>query len=179
MKRIAVKRLLNSDADDDILQLDSIYEKREKNEKRGSKLAIDSAQSQIYKRIGQYRKENIVYDQAYKAKTGQGNFSRQFVGRIQQSQQLLKKAYTDYQAGEMKAMKSCQRTILGGIQNPVKCKRDMDPKARQRRQMQLQEKVKYYQKKVTADHGTYKQFVNLEKIGIDYKQKQKELKTLV
>ncbi|MFC1827294.1 polysaccharide pyruvyl transferase family protein [Thermodesulfobacteriota bacterium] len=32
MKRIAVKRLLNSDADDDILQLDSIYAKRKKRE---------------------------------------------------------------------------------------------------------------------------------------------------
>jgi hypothetical protein len=151
-----------------------VYETPQKNEKRGSKLTIDSAQSQIYKRLGQYRIENKVYDQAYQAKTGQGNFSRQFVGRIQQSQQLLQKAYVDYQKGEMQAMKSCQRTILGGIQNPVKCKRAMDPKARQRRMMQLQEKVKYYQKKVQKDHGTYKQFVNLERIGMEYKQKQKE-----
>ncbi|TDJ07920.1 MAG: hypothetical protein E2O68_02835, partial [Deltaproteobacteria bacterium] len=151
-----------------------VYETKEKKERRGGKLTIDNAQSQIYKRLGQYRKENMVYDQAYSAKTGQGNFSRQFVGRIQQSQQLLQKAYVDYQKGEMEAMKACQYGILGSLQNPVKCKRVMDPKARQRRQMQLQEKVKYYQKKVQADHGTYQQFVKLEKIGREYKQKQKE-----
>ncbi|RLA65056.1 MAG: hypothetical protein DRQ88_02640 [Epsilonproteobacteria bacterium] len=151
-----------------------VYDRPTKNEKRGQKLSIDSAQSQIYKRLGQYRKENMVYDQAYKAKTGQGNFSRQFAGRIKQSQEFLKKAYTDYQKEEMEAQKACQYSILGTLQNPVKCKRVMDPKEQQKRQMRLQEKVKYYQKKVNADHETYKQFVELERIGMDYKQKQKE-----
>jgi len=151
-----------------------VYDTPTKNEKRGSKLTIDNAQSQIYKRLGKYRQENKIYEQAYQAKTGQGNFSRQFVGRIQQSQQLLQKAYTDYQKGEMEAMKACQYTMLGSLRNPVKCKRVMDPKARQKRQMMLQEKVKYYQKKVQTDHGTYKQFVKLEQQGMDYKQKQKE-----
>lgn len=150
-----------------------VYDKPEVKETRGPKLTADQAQGQIFKQLSQYKSESEMYDKAYKARTGQGNFSSLYAQRIKQNQEAMNRAYTDYQAQEMKNYSYCQISIIGSQVNPYKCQQVMGAQAVQRRQAQLMEKIKYFQTKTQKDNEIYKQFQELERIGRETKEAEK------
>jgi len=150
-----------------------VYDKPEAKETRGPKLNADQAQGQIFKQLAQYKSESEMYDKAYKARTGQGNFSSLYAQRIKQNQESLNRAYMDYQSQEMKNYSYCQMSIIGSQVNPYKCKQVMSAQAVQRRQAQLAEKVKFFQTKTQKDNDIYRQFQELERIGRETKEAEK------
>lgn len=150
-----------------------VYDKPEPKETRGPKLNADQAQGQIFKQLSQYKSESEMYDKAYRARTGQGNFSSLYAQRIKQNQEAMNRAYMDYQAQEMKNYSYCQISMIGSQVNPYKCKQVMGAQAVQRRQAQLMEKIKYYQTKTQKDNEIFKQFQELERIGRETKEAER------
>jgi hypothetical protein len=150
-----------------------VYDKPELKETRGPKLTIDQAQGQVFKQLAQYKSESQTYDQAYKARTGQGTFSSIYGQRIKQNQEAMNRAYMDYQQQEMKNYSYCQMSMIGTMVNPYKCQQVMSGKAVQQRQQNLMEKIKYYQTKTQKDNEMYKQFFDLERIGREVKEAEK------
>ncbi len=150
-----------------------VYDRPESKETRGPKLTIDQAQGQIFKQLAQYKSESQVYDQAYKARTGQGTFSSIYGQRIKQNQEAMNRAYQDFQQQEMKNYSYCQISIIGSMVNPYKCQQVMSASAVQRRQAQLLEKIKYFQTKTQKDNEMYRQFFELERIGREVKEAEK------
>jgi hypothetical protein len=64
-------------------------------------------------------------------------------------------------------------SIIGTMVNPYKCQQVMSAKSVQNRQLQLMEKIKYFQSKTQKDNELYRQFFELEKIGREVKEAEK------
>lgn len=133
-----------------------------KPDERGNSMTFQEAEKKLRKDSTKYRKDSELFSKVYMSKTGQGKFSTDYAKKMQGSQARIQAAYASYQAEEQKAMSYCQITMIGSVQNSVKCKQLMSPEARQRRMRTLQAKVNAYQGKMTQDHEIYKKLFALE-----------------
>ena len=112
-----------------------------------------------------YNRQSIVFSQAYMAKTGEGKFSGLFLTNIKSVQRKMQTEMVKFRAQEMKYLRYCSRSMIGTMQNPIRCKKSMSAKAVGRRRGILNSKLKSLQKKLGQNHEYYQKFVNLEREG--------------
>ena len=67
-------------------------------------------------------------------------------------------------------------TMIGTVQNPIKCKNANSENSRMARQNQLNQQLKFYQNKINSDYQYYQQFSKIEQEALQNKDKNSELR---
>ncbi len=143
-------------------------------DRKSKGMTYEEAEKQVAVRSKKYRKDSELFAKAYMAKSGEGKFSGLFLANIQSTQRKMQTELVKYQANEMKYMRYCSRTIIGSIQNPIKCKQYMSAKSIGKRRGMLDSKLKSLQKSLGRNHELYQNFVQLEREGVENLKQRKQ-----
>ena len=146
-----------------------------KGQKRKS-LTYQEAENLVRTKRLAYNRQSVLFSQAYMARTGEGKFSGLFLNNIKSVQRKMQTEMVKFRAQEMKYLRYCSRTMIGSMQNPMRCKKSMSAKAVGRRRGMLNSKLKSLEKKLGQNHEHYQKFVNLEREGLENLKQNKQAK---